>query len=83
MYVTRFTRTDGNIEEYYYHDLKDAERHLKDFQHDDSGLYSLITVEDEDNRVSSMIEFTNGIPQPMLTADNTRLFIVRPDPVRA
>ena len=47
MFITRFTKTDGFIEDYYYHSQDDAIKHLCLFENDDSGLYSRIDVLDD------------------------------------
>ena len=42
-YVT-FTRTDGEIEEYFYWTIECAEEHFELFRNDDSGLYRKIEL---------------------------------------
>ena len=58
MYITRFTKTDGCIEDYYYHSQDDAVKHLSLFENDDSGLYTRIDVlEDLANTVIKTLLF--------------------------
>ncbi len=58
MFITRFTKTDGFIEDYYYHFQDDAVKHLSLFENDDSGLYIRIDVlEDSTNTVIKTLPF--------------------------
>ena len=47
MFVVRFNRKDGDVEEYLYHRLKDAQYHLDLFKQDDSELYESIEIVEE------------------------------------
>ena len=47
MFITRFTKTDGFLEDYYYHSKNDAIHHLDLFENDDSNLYISIAVFDD------------------------------------
>ncbi len=50
MYNVRFVMNDGSSDqEYWYHQLKDADYHFHLFDEDDSGLYFCIEIQDEDN----------------------------------
>lgn len=45
MYIVRFVRKDGKSdEEYYYHRLEDARKHIDLFKGDESGLYEKIEL---------------------------------------
>ena len=45
MYIVRFVRKDGKPdEEYYYHRLEDAQKHVDLFKDDDSGLYTKMEI---------------------------------------
>ena len=47
MYVVQFSRADGSpVEEYYHASKSSALAHLALFEHDDSALYSDISVRD-------------------------------------
>ncbi len=47
MYIVRFNRKDGGVEEYFYHHLEDAQFHFDLFNEDDSELYESIEIEYE------------------------------------
>ena len=44
MFITRFNRLDGGVEDYYYYTKEEAKNHLELFRDDDSGLYKNIEV---------------------------------------
>lgn len=70
MYITRFTRTDGEIEDYLYYTEKEAWEHLELFMNDDSGLYRNISIINNDvyMTVLSILPFQDGIPQQIINA---------------
>lgn len=57
MYITKFKTVDGFTENYCYLTAEEATKHMELFRDDDSGLYTEITVEDEDGNVYGKIEF--------------------------
>ena len=68
MYITRFTTTDGQVEDYFYRNVTDAADHLSLFKTDDSGLYDTIAVlNDATNTVIAILTFDNGIPGDLFT----------------
>ena len=67
MFITRFTTVSKETQDYYYHNLKDAEKHLNLFLNDDSGLYRNICVfDDESNTVLAILPFSDGKPQELI-----------------
>ncbi len=62
MFITRFTRVDGqNSEEYRYASKEEAIAHLHLFDNDDSGLYqSIAVIDDVDNTVLCILLFKKG-----------------------
>ena len=66
--MTRFTRLDGNVEDYRYHTEKEATEHLMLFCDDDSGLYKNVAVIDEKDYVIHLLPFVNGKPLDVLDA---------------
>ena len=67
MYITRFTTVDNERQDYIYHEVADADNHLKLFLNDDSGLYKNICVMDADkNTVLGILPFKDGKPQPLI-----------------
>ena len=65
MFITRFTRVDGQqAEEYRFVSKEEAIAHLHLFDNDDSGLYQNIAViEDRDNTVICILLFEEGKPK--------------------
>lgn len=57
MFITKFKTVDGSTECYFYWTLKEATNHMELFADDDSGLYTEITVEDEDDEIYGKITF--------------------------
>ena len=52
MFVVRFIRIDGQPnEEYYYHELDNAKRHLALFYEDNSDLYKIVLLLDEERGI--------------------------------
>lgn len=52
MFVVRFIRKDGQPnEEYYYHELDNAKRHLALFYEDNSDLYKIVLLLDEERGI--------------------------------
>ena len=47
MYIVRFNRWDGEVEEYYYWNENEAREHIDGFKDDDSGLYRSIELRKE------------------------------------
>lgn len=68
MYLTRFTRTDGRIEDYLYPTEDEAKKHLLLFLNDDSGLYSNIAIIDNRNYVLHILPFQSGKPLEIISA---------------
>lgn len=63
MYITRFTHTDGTVQDYRYEDVKDAAEHLSLFTSDTSGQYKSVAVlEAKSNTVIAILPFSGGIP---------------------
>ena len=61
MYITRFSRKDGNKEDYFYHTKREATAHLNLFAEDDSGLYqSIAVIDSEKDMVLRILPFENG-----------------------
>lgn len=57
MFVLRFVRKDGHLdEEYYYQRKEDANIHFDLFKVDDSGLYSRIVIEKQAGSTSSVLK---------------------------
>ena len=48
MFITRFTAVSDEVQDYYYQNAEDAEKHLNLFLDDTSGLYRNICVMDAD-----------------------------------
>ena len=71
MFVTRFSRVTGRVEDYVYHTREEAEAHLKLFEDDDSGLYRNIAVIDDTNTVLTILSFTDGKPEKTLRVGDT------------
>ena len=71
MFNTRFTRLDGQTEDYIYHTREEAESHLALFEDDNSGLYRNIAVIDGTNTVLTLLPFTNGKPEMTLRIGDT------------
>lgn len=56
MFVVKFVRKDGHLdEEYYYQREEDANIHFDLFKADDSGLYSQIVIEKLSEPQSSIL----------------------------
>ena len=67
MYITRFTTVSKEIQDYYYQNVADAEKHLKFFLDDESKLYQNICVMDaEKNTVLGILPFVDGKPQKLI-----------------
>ena len=61
MFITRFTKDDGFIEDYYYHFKEDAIQHLDLFKTDNSGLYtSIVVINDSSNVIVKALIFKLG-----------------------
>ncbi|QTE73998.1 hypothetical protein JS518_14060 [Clostridiales bacterium FE2010] len=72
MYITRFTTVDNEIQDYAYHNVKDADYHLQLFLNDDSGLYRNICVLDDENmNVLGILPFKDGKPQKLIVHGST------------
>ena len=67
MFITRFTRRNGNIEDFLYHTEQDALSHLFLFRDDDSGLYRNIAVIDDKNNVLHILPFADGKPLEVIS----------------
>ena len=70
MYLTRFTKTDGQVEDYLYDTQEEARAHLNAFLNDDSGLYKNISVFDNDPSMTilSILPFRHGKPIGIINA---------------
>lgn len=67
MYITRFTTISKEIQDYYYHNVADAEKHLNLFLEDESKLYRNICVMDSEmNIVLGILPFVEGRPQKVI-----------------
>ncbi len=67
MFIIRFTTVSKEIQDYYYYNVEDAERHLTLFLDDDSGLYRNICVlNDENCTVLGILPFVEGKPQKLI-----------------
>lgn len=66
MLITRFTKTDGQTEDYLYNTEQEARDHLNLFLNDDSGLYKNIAVIDETMRVLCILPFRDGKPDALI-----------------
>lgn len=67
MFITRFTTVSNETQDYSYHKVEDAEKHLRLFLNDDSGLYRNICVyDDASNTVLGILPFKDGTPQPLI-----------------
>lgn len=71
MFDTRFTRLDGQTEDFVYHTRGEAEAHLALFESDDSGLYRDIAILDSTNSVLTLLPFENGKPEATLRIGDT------------
>lgn len=67
MFITRFTRLNGNTEDYSYHTEKEAVDHLHLFLDDDSGLYKNIAILDDRNYVLHILPFRDGKPAEIIS----------------
>ncbi len=70
MFIVRFVHWDDSpVEEYYYHNLSDAEYHMSLFSDDDADLYSRIEIleygKDEDKPLFSK-NFNNPLANQQL-----------------
>ncbi len=71
MFITRFTAVSNDVQDYYYHNVEDAEKHLNLFLDDNSGLYRNVCVMDaEKNTVLGILPFINGKPQKVILHDS-------------
>lgn len=67
MFITRFTTVLKETQDYYYHDVENAEKHLNLFLDDESKLYRNICVMDaEKNTVLGILPFVDGKPQKLI-----------------
>lgn len=66
MFLTRFTRTNGELENYMYNTLDEAKNHLMLFVQDDSELYKNISVLDSKNNVFFILPFEDGKPMNVI-----------------
>lgn len=67
MFITRFTTVSKETQDYYYHSIENAEKHLNLFLNDDSGLYRNICVyNDKTNTVLGILPFKEGKPQELI-----------------
>lgn len=72
MYITRFTTVNNETQDYAYHEVEDADNHLKLFVNDDSGLYRNICVfDDEHATVLGILPFKDGKPQKLIVHGST------------
>lgn len=67
MFITRFTKLNGNTEDYSYHAEKEAVDHLHLFLDDDSGLYKNIAILDDRNYVLHILPFRDGKPAEIIS----------------
>ena len=78
MFITRFTTVSKETQDYYYHDVEDAEKHLNLFLNDDSGLYRNICVlNDENCTVLGILPFVEGKPQKIIV--HGRIVRIKPE----
>ena len=78
MFITRFTTISKEVQDYYYHDVEDAEKHLKLFLNNDSGLYRNICVMDiENNTVLEILPFKERNPQELIV--NGSIVRIKPE----
>ena len=72
MYITRFTTVSNETQDYYYHNVEDAEKHLSLFLDDNSKLYRNICVfDDEKSTVLGILPFKDGKPQKIIVHGST------------
>ena len=76
MFITRFTTVSKEIQDYYYYNVDDAERHLTLFLDDDSGLYRNICVlNDENCTVLGILPFVEGKPQKLIVSSGEEKYV--------
>ena len=67
MFIVRFTTISKAVQNYYYHRIEDADKHLQLFLDDNSGLYRNISILDEkSNTVLGILPFKDGKPQKII-----------------
>ena len=66
MYLTRFTKVNGQTEDHYYPTQKEARQHLERHINDTSGQYKKIAVIGDYMRVLCILPFADGKPAELL-----------------